>query len=402
MMENSSRKFFTKDYVTVIIYIFLFYAGGSVINSFLAPFLKENMGVSDVQIGFLLATGPMASLLIQPFWGLKADRSRFKNTVLIVLLAGTLAAALLIPLYSRITMSANILFWFTAAGMLLLNCFQTSTIPMTDAIMIELSQERKWDFGRLRIAASVGYSAMGLLAGIIIGGVLLMMFPLYAGLSFLAIVAAFFIPKVPGRQKEKIRMPYLQLLKNRGLVKIVGIGLVCSLTLSMHYSFYSIYFLQIGGTTAMLGLAVFVASVVELPFSIFSKKIIKKMGGNENMMLLAMGIMSVRWFLSSLARTPLQLLLINSLHCLAFVVLNICVALYISENVAPELKASGQAFNGVAGGIARILGNIGSGLIVGRWGVPVMFAAATGINVLFLAVFLGIKIVNNRRKKNEN
>jgi PPP family 3-phenylpropionic acid transporter len=392
-MLKFQGKPFTKDYMLVILYYLLFYAGGTVINNFMAPFLREY-----VQIGFLLATGPVASLLVQPFWGIKADRARYKNSVLIILLTGSLVAALLIPIYAQMSFPMHIMFWLIAGGMLLLNCFQTSNIPMSDAIMVELCQERGWDFGRLRIAASIGYSIMGLTAGILIGGVLLRMFPLYAGLSLLAIVSAFFIPRVPGRQREKIRLPYLELMKNRGLVKMVSISLVCSMTLSMHYSFYGIYFLQMGGTTAMLGMAILCSSIFELPFSMFSKRVIKKLGGDENAMLLALGVMSLRWLLASFARTPLQLLLINSLHGFSFVVITICVALYISENVAPELKASSMAFNGVASGLARILGSIGAGLLVSNLGVSVMFIVASFVNALLLVIFLLLRLYDKKRK----
>ena len=387
-MAPSQTKLFTKDYTIAIVYYLFFYAGGSILNSFLAPFLRENIGVTDLQIGFLLATGPIASLLIQPFWGIKADRSRYKNSILIILLSGTLGAALLIPIYAQMAIPMHIMFWLCAAGMLLLNCFQTSNIPMSDTIMIELCRQRSWDFGRLRIAASIGYSIMGLTAGIIIGGVLLRIFPLYAFISLLAIGAAFFLPRVPGRQREKIRLPYLELMKDKRLVKVIFLSLICSMTLSMHYSFYGIYFLQLGGSTAMLGLAVSCSSIFELPFSMYSKRIINKMGGTENTMLLALAVMSLRWLLASLAKTPLQLLLINSLHGFSFVVLTICVALFISENVPPQLKASGLAFNGMAAGMARILGNIGSGFLVGNWGVSTMFAVASAVNALLLIFYL--------------
>jgi len=259
---------------------------------------------------------------------------------------------------------------------------------MTDTIVSEICHERRWDFGRIRIAASVGFSVMGALAGVIIGGVLLRIFPLFAGLSLLAIGAAFFIPRVPGKQREKIPMPYLRLMKNKRLVKVVGISLICSMTMGMHYSFYGIYFRQLGGSTAMLGLAVAVSSMAELPFSMYSKKIIKKLGGTEHTLLLAMGVMSIRWLLASLAKTPLQLIFINSLHGFSYIVLVISVILFISENVPPELRASGQAFNGMAAGIARILGSVFSGLIISRWGISAMFTVAFTINVLFLLIFI--------------
>jgi PPP family 3-phenylpropionic acid transporter len=348
---------------------------------FLPVFLTENAGMNSAQLGILLAIGPFASILAQPLWGLRADRARYKNTVLLILLGGSLLASQLIPLYAN--------FWYIMAAMFLLTSFSMATVPISDTITVELCQERAWDYGRIRTAGSVGYSTMGWVSGIWIAGNNARIFPLFAAFSLVTIAIAVLIPRVGGHQRVKIRMPYIQLLKNKRLATVLAISFVANVTLGMHYSFFGVYFRELGGTTAMLGLAAFCASMLELPFTLNAKNMIRKIGGPEKTLLLSAAVMGARWLLASQASTPLQLLLVNCLHGFSFAVLSITVTLFLGEHIPPELKASGQTLHGMLSlGLARIAGSVGGGLLIALWGKPGMFFTAGVINGLLLLAFV--------------
>ena len=379
-----------RDLPVITGFYLVYFAGMAVMALFLPVFFSENIGVTSAQLGIMMAAGPAVTIVSQPLWGLRADRARYKNTVLLILLAGTLMASLFIPLYSN--------FWYATAAFIVMASFQTSCTPIADAIAVELCQERPWEYGKIRTAGSVGYSSMGWLAGLIIGGSNLRMFPLFAGMTLLTVGIAFLLPRVRGHQRVKIKMPYIELLKNRRLATVLAIAFVANLTLGMHYTFFGIHFRGLGGTMGMLGLAAFCASMLELPFTLNARRLIRWLGGPEKTLLLALTVMAARWLLASLATTPLQLLFINCLHGFSFVVTAITMTLFIGEHVPPEMKASGQTLHGMlSAGAARILGSVGGGLLISLWGIPGMFLAACVINALALAVFVPLVY----RKKRE-
>jgi len=369
----------------------VYFAGMSVMALFLPVFFSENIGVTSAQLGVMMAAGPAVTIVTQPLWGLRADRARYKNTVLLILLTGTLLASQLIPLYVN--------FWYAMSAFIFMAAFQTSCTPVADSIAVELCAERSWDYGRIRTAGSVGYSSMGWLAGAVIGGNNARLFPLFAGLTLLTIVAAALIPRVQGHQRVKIRMPYAVLLCDKRLVTVLIIAFIANLTLGMHYTFFGVYFRERGGTMAMLGLAAFIASMLELPFTLNARRIIRKLGGPEKTLLVSLAVMAARWLLASLAAAPWQLLLINGLHGFSFIVTAVTMTLFIGEHVPPEMKASGQTLHGMlSAGAARILGSVGGGLLIPLWGIPGMFRAAFAVNALALAVFIPL-VLRTKRKE---
>jgi len=370
-----------RSLIIVTAFYLVYFMGGSILSNFLPIFLTEHVGVTSGELGIILAVGPASLILMQPLWGLRADRAQYKNTVLILLLVCTLITSVLIPLHPS--------FWYVIAAIALLNCFMTAINPISDTITVELCQKRSWDFGRIRMVGSIGFSFMGLIAGVVISGVPMRMFPLFALMMVIAIVIAYFLPRVPGYQQEKLKAPYIILLRNQKLLIVLAISFAANFTLTMHYNFFAVYFRELGGTTALLGLAVFCASMLQLPFAFFSKRVITKLGGPEKTLLVSIAVMAVRWALASVVTTPYMLLLVNCLHGFSFIVLTITVTVYIGASVPPEMRASGQALHGVlAFGIARIFGSVTGGLLVGLWGKPGMFITAAVINVLVLIIFI--------------
>jgi len=367
----------------------------SIFVNFIPIFLTENIGVTSRQLGIIMAIGPASVIFVQPLWGLRADRAQYKNTILILLLVSTLIASALIPLHPSV--------WYVVAAILLLNCFMTAINPISDTITVELCQERSWDFGRIRMAGAIGYSVMGLVAGIIISGISVRLFPLFGIMMIFTIGIACFLPRVPGHQREKLKAPYLQLLRNKKLVIVLAISFAANFTLSMHYSFFAIYFRELGGTTALLGLAILCGSMMEMPFAFFSKWVIAKLGGPEKTLLVSIAVMAVRWVLASVATTPHMLVIVNGLHGFSFIVLAVTVTVFIGESVPPEMKASGQALHGMLSlGLARILGSVIGGLLVGLWGKPGMFLTMAVVNVLVLIVFIPLFVIRGTQSEISN
>src|SRR5699024_11678996 len=74
--------------------IFLFHVTNTIIISFLPLYLKFK-GLSGTEIGWVLAVGPLASIISQPFWGYLSDKYKTVKWVLIMTIIGMLIFSIL-------------------------------------------------------------------------------------------------------------------------------------------------------------------------------------------------------------------------------------------------------------------------------------------------------------------
>ena len=95
-----------------------------------------------------------------------------------------------------------------------------------------------------------------------------------------------------------------------------------------------------------------------------------------------------RWLLLGSAQSAVQALMTQLLHGGGFIVLSVSMAKYIADRVAPEQRTSGQMLsNMVAFGAARLIGNLGGGLLAEHIGRGSAFLAGAGVCIAALLVF---------------
>ena len=59
-------------------------------------YLRENAGLSGAQVGMVFAVIPAVGIVVQPFWGVLADRSGLRARILLLLSLGAAAGPLAI------------------------------------------------------------------------------------------------------------------------------------------------------------------------------------------------------------------------------------------------------------------------------------------------------------------
>ncbi len=72
-------------------------------STFFALYL-QSQGMSTIEIGALMAGGPVVSLIANPFWGYLSDRFRNIRRILIVMLIGNLLVMQLVFLVHSYTL----------------------------------------------------------------------------------------------------------------------------------------------------------------------------------------------------------------------------------------------------------------------------------------------------------
>jgi MFS transporter, PPP family, 3-phenylpropionic acid transporter len=391
VVERLSRNEFFKKYPVDFIILFGFtLSAGAIYNTFLPVYLHQ-AGFTDTLVGTLLAIGPFIAFLAQPFWGLVGDRARSKNTILRILLAGSALSVLLFPILKNFTYLFLVISVFTF--------FNTSMLPMQDAITLESIENSGWRYGTIRMAGTIGFAIMSVVVGLLSNWNIYVIFPLYSLVAFIGFFMTYRIPAVSGHQAGSKPVAPWKLLKNKKLVVLMSFSFVLFITLGYYYSFFPIYYKQMGASNLMVGISMLCSSSAEIPFLLFANKIVNKLGIRKTLICSAI-VMGIRWILLYFISNIYAIPFINMLHGFSFIVCTYCLVMYINQEAPRELKASGQTLLALlAQGISRIIGSVLGGVVSDALGVRTVFLYSFIINILAVVVFGGIWYME-RRKRN--
>ena len=352
-----------------------YYGANAVYQGYISLYYTD-LGFRSDRLGCISAATALAAIAAQPLWGTLGDRTR-KRTRLLSLLCVAAALALLPALLGR----GFVLQILVAA---LFYAFFCALLPLGDAILLEGLGEG--GFGPYRLAGGLSFAAAGAIYGALslpAGGAVWCTSILLAATA----LAAFLLPDSPGRQRG--RVPFVRLLRNRELLVLILFLLPVQSTMGYFYTFYAPHFKALpGGTEALLGLSYLISAASELPYLLMCDRIYRRFGAAKPMCVAA-GVMALRWLLLGSAQSAVQALLTQLLHGGGFIVLSVSMAKYVADRVAPELRTSGQMLlNMVSFGAARVIGNLGGGLLAEGIGRGAAFLVGAGVCAAALVAFI--------------
>ncbi len=366
------------------LFYFFIYMGNAVYGTFI-PLYFRDAGFDSSQIGILLGIGPLVAILAQPVWGTLSDRARTKNGVLLLLIAGSGGAMLLYPLSNG--------FGYLLAMISVFTFFQASIFAVSDAITLEELDRRRWasGFSRIRMAGTIGFALMSIAFGLIAEKRVDLLFAVYAAVMAVSFAFVLRFPSVAGHQKKGRRIRIWILFRNRKLVFYLAVNFVLHITLGYYYTFFPLYFQELGGSSAWLGWSMVISSLSEIPFLLLAGTIFRRV--RVHYILLGAGAAAaLRWYLFSAIHDPYWTIPVQVLHGLIFIVLSVTMATVINREVPDELKASGQTLNALLClGVARLIGSYAGGEASEVWGMRDVFlynaVLAVGCIVVFAALF---------------
>lgn len=374
MGENTPVRLYS-----VVLFYFFLYMNNAVYGTFV-PVYFESVGFTHTQIGLLLSLGPLVALLAQPLWGTVSDRARTKNSVLLLLLAGCAFCMAVFPL------SAS--FVFVLVMICLFMFFQTPVYAVGDAITLEILDRRGGgNFSHIRMAGTFGFAVMSVVFGWMARGHIEWLFPVNLAVFAACMLLLVRIPRVEGHQSRGQKMHMGMLFRNRKLVLYLAMCFILHMTLGFYYSFFPLYFQELGADSAWVGWSMLISSFSEIPFLLLSAYLFRNVP--IPYILLGAGAMTaLRWFLYSIVENPLWVFPIQLLHGLIFIVLTVTMAIFINREVPPELKASGQTLHALLClGVARVVGSLAGGAAGDVFGLKNVFFYCSLVAAACVAVF---------------
>jgi len=355
-----------------------FYSCQAFYGPYLNLFLSEK-GFNNTQIGLTVSLSTLALLVAQPFWGLVSDKARYKNTILIILILGSIFISYLFPRVHG--------HWILVLMVTLNAVFYYPIMPLSDNLALEYLNNKKWNFGQVRAGGTLGFSLTVIAAGFLINDQYTRIFYYVIFTLLITLVISFTLPRVHGHRRGLDRAPIKMIFKNQTLVCLLFYYLAFSLGTSLFFSFYPIYYISIGGKSSFIGIMLFFTAMSELPFFFFADKLIKKFGVYP--MILAAGVFtSIRWFLFYVSANPVFILSASLLHGVGFVTISYTIATHINTNVPKELRATGQTMVAlILAFFSRILFGYIGGILCDRFGVVPMLLAASIMTIAATIIF---------------
>lgn len=350
----------------------MFYFSGQAIYNTYINLYMSSIGFTVSQIGLIISVSTGFLLLAQYGWGVISDRTKEKNRIILLMYVVCIVVA---PLFYLSKEYLPVMLLFTVFSI-----FFVPIVPLNDNITLELIEKSRWDYGKIRMGGTIGYAVTVLIIGYVLRDRYDQIFWMVSLMTFLCLVAALRIKPVQGYKNRKNRSSIKLVLKNKNLMGLIVFYLMFGLGTSFFYNFYSIYFTSIGGGSGDIGMMMFVCSVAEIPCLWLMYRLVKRFGV-YNILLLAVGMTSLRWILLFILKQPVLIILANGLHGFGFTAFTYCLLNYINAKVPKDLRATSQVFN-------AMISTICSKLIFGYLGGIACELVGTNNMMLFSGVLM--------------
>lgn len=327
--------------------------------SFFYVFLKNEPGLSGVEIGVIAAIQQISSIFIVPIWGMLADRYGRKRIFTLALAVSALAICGF--MYGQS-------FMYFLLFMLAFTFIYNPMTSLIDSIALDICEnDSKVNFGQLRLWASIGWATSTLATGYYIKLVgISYIFPLAATLLAItwAVVVLLYRPITPKNLPKGISPKLVATIikENPQLLFFLLLIVVFTVFSSPIHLFINLYYSEIGASSEQMGVAFAVQSICELPFFFYGNKIVERFGIKRTLVF-TMLVSALRMLLYSLTANPTLAIIIGSSHgiCLALYLLS--MVSFVHRVVPAHLKSTGQSLIYTAMSAGICIGNLLTGYI---------------------------------------
>lgn len=368
-----------------------YWAAAAGVMSFASAFLLEK-GFPASQVGVLLAAGNLLSCGVQPILADRADRSG--GNILARLIVG-LTACSMACFASLLVMSLpHLLFGL----IFLLGVFTfDAMMPLMNAICVACNMSgRSVNYGFCRGMGSLAFSIAALVIGEAIAawGADWMLW-IVLGLLTANILITLGYPaleKGGGGEKEQAESCSIGVFFRRYqwyCASLLGVML-----LAMFHSMTENYLIEVvrplGGDSGSVGMALFIATVAEMPVMLWFDQVRRRI--SDNLLLKLSGVFFLlKAVLFLLAPSVTAIYGIQLLQAVTYSFLSPTQVYYAGSKVAPEDMVKGQAFITASYTLGCAMGNFTGGQLLEFFSLTAMLCAgvvmaAAGTAILFLTV----------------
>ncbi len=359
-------------------FFFLQYAGYATMGPFLVLYYQD-LGLSGAQIGLLTGITPLVTFICSPVWTRAADRTGRHRALMSVSLLAGIAALIVFPLVPG--------FLPVFAIAVLLNVFLSPVTPFADNATMHMLGERRSMYGRVRIGGTLGYGIAASMAGLLVHrfGLPSAFWACAAmfALSYFVSLRLTHSDVSPGANRSG---PGLRtLLADRRWIPFIALAFSGGLALAS-FGYLFPYMKELGASASMMGLALTIGTIVELPILFFAHRLIHRFSSHA-VLGFALVVTGIRMLLFAANSSVELVLVIQVLNGATFPLMWVAGVAYANDHAPPGLTTTSQGiFNAMVNGIGVAVGGFIGGPLLERLG-------GRGLYLVFGVIVLGILAV---------
>ncbi len=355
--------------------------------SFIPVYLR-NRGFSVGEIGFLTGTSALVGALIQLSVGHLSDRLRRRKPFIIVGLL--LGAIIYLFIFPKISDYGDFILLYSVIGLCIYTILTIASVLVID---LSFSGQVGRDYASTRMWGSIGF-----LVCISVTGVFPIltepryMFPLI-GMAFIISSIFVFLIEEPNI-KTSVLTPQIgnikRLISNSNILKVLLFYFFYYTALTAASSNVNLLVKSLGGTNRMISFSYTASSGVEIPFMLIMGIISDKIG-RRPLLFIASLALPIRMLLYSLARSPLAIIGIQTMHSVTFAIIAVIPIVYINDLVSQEERGTAQGMLNMTTAFSSAFGPFLAGYFADMVGISKMFLFlmiialfATIIAIIFL------------------
>lgn len=377
-----SEAVFKKPMFPAKAFYFFYFAAFSALMPFLVLYY-EGLGFSGQQIGILSAIFPLMVLVSAPLWGMIADVSKRHKLIVVLLIALSIVFGMVLNTgksFSSLVLLFSVFAFFVAP-----------TVPLGDTAVLALLGDQKSNYGRLRVWGAVGWGLSAPLAGILTER-LGITWAFYSYALFMSLCLF-----------SSLRLPFDSVTKDhsdgqgggsslRQFLTVDWIFFLCAVFISgiglaISGSFVYLYLSELQATGLIVGLALTMATLSELPLTFYGKQLLQRFS-IFSLVFAALVFVGLRLIFYSVASDTFHILLIQLLHGFCFSILWIAGIAYADANAPEGRNATAQGlFSAVLFGMGSAAGGLIGGYYYDNLGSVEMFRLL-GVCILVATVVL--------------
>lgn len=334
----------------------------------------------DQTSGILLAIGPFVAIFAPILWGNIADRSRSKNMILAVSMLGSAV------FYSLL--GVNHSFWYLAFMLVLTMLFMAPFGGLIDTITLEYTTENKIAYGPIRICGTIAFGVIPMIMTAFTEKNINIIFPTFAVLAVIGALTVMLSPKVAGHGSREKKPSMLGLFKDANLMLIFLFVGISQFTWAYYLNYFPSQLTSLGFSQSVWGANVFLTALGEVPFFLMFNGLFEKLG-IKRLLGLSLILCTLRYTgLAFIANAPL-LLILGFCTGVATTIFTYCGSYYITQNVAPESKASAnQLMYALGNGVPKVLAGVIGGKMTASIGCVNSLVLCSALCLCAFLVFL--------------
>jgi PPP family 3-phenylpropionic acid transporter len=318
-------------------------------------------GLTGIQTSLVLSITPLMMFIIQPMYGLLADRFGYKKILLLSSASATIA-------YTAYLINGTFV-WIIVVTMIM-SVFYNTIQPVLDSLSLELvNEDPTFSYGTLRIAGAIGWAFTGIITGKVIDGMHISMIFIIAAMSMAGVFIFSMFLKVnrpiPSTSSSLFKGAR-ELIENKSLLFLLISVVLISIGGTSIWNFYSLYMKGNGASASLVGYGLSLQGLCELPFFYFSARIIIRLGIKKTLVITVFAL-ALRLCLYAMVNTPKWAIPIELLHGLSWSLFWVACVEYVNSLIDKKWMATGQSLLYAAYyGLGAIAGNYWTGFLADK------------------------------------